>query len=33
MIKARAFDNPIPGYQTWNTISLRLWKSLPFNDI
>lgn len=31
-VKARAFDNPIPGYKTWNTLSLRLWKSLPYND-
>lgn len=29
---ARAFDTPIPGYNTFNTLGLRLWKSLPFNE-
>lgn len=28
---ARAYDTPIPGYATFNTIGLRLWKSLPIN--
>ena len=28
-IVARAYDTPIPGYATFNTIGLRLWKSLP----
>ena len=32
VIMARAFDTPIPGYGTFNTIGLRLWKSLPFNE-
>lgn len=32
VILARAFDNPIPGYDTFNTINLRLWKSLPANE-
>lgn len=26
---ARAFDTPIPGYDTFNSINLRLWRSLP----
>ena len=30
-IIARAYDTPIPGYATFNTIALRLWKSLPLN--
>lgn len=29
---ARAYDTPIPGYATFNTIALRLWKSLPLNE-
>jgi starch phosphorylase len=32
VIKARPFDTPIPGYATWNTNALRLWKSLPLNE-
>ena len=31
-IVARAYDTPIPGYATFNTIGLRLWKSLPLNE-
>jgi starch phosphorylase len=31
-IVARAFDTPIPGYATFNTIGLRLWKSYPINE-
>lgn len=30
-VMARAFDTPIPGYATFNTIGLRLWKSMPIN--
>ena len=30
-VVARAFDNPIPGYDTRNTIGLRLWRSIPNN--
>jgi len=26
---AEAFDNPIPGFETMNTINLRLWRSIP----
>jgi starch phosphorylase len=29
VILACAFDNPIPGYNTFNTVNLRLWKSVP----
>ena len=29
---AMAYDNPIPGYDTWNTINLRLWKALPARE-
>jgi starch phosphorylase len=29
VVLAKAFDNPIPGFQTRNTINLRLWKSIP----
>jgi starch phosphorylase len=31
-ILARAYDTPIPGYNTFNTINLRLWRSLPNNE-
>jgi len=31
-VTARAFDFPIPGFDTYNTINLRLWKSLPDNE-
>ena len=29
---ARAYDNPIPGYGTFNTNNLRLWRSIPRNE-
>lgn len=29
---ARAYDTPIPGYMTFNTIALRLWRSVPANE-
>lgn len=32
VVKAVAYDNPIPGYDTFNTINLRLWKSIPTNE-
>lgn len=32
VIHARAYDNPIPGYNTFNTINLRLWRSLPSSE-
>lgn len=31
-ILARAYDTPIPGYMTFNTIALRLWRSLPATE-
>lgn len=31
-VVARAYDIPIPGYATFNTIGLRLWKSIPANE-
>lgn len=32
VVFARAFDTPIPGYCTDNTVGLRLWKSLPARE-
>ncbi|KAL4507961.1 hypothetical protein ABPG72_021334 [Tetrahymena utriculariae] len=32
IIVARAYDNPAPGYNTFNTINLRLWRSLPSSE-
>ena len=29
VVLAKAYDIPIPGFQTRNTINLRLWKSIP----
>jgi starch phosphorylase len=29
VVLACAYDNPIPGYNTFNTVNLRLWKSAP----
>lgn len=31
-VVARAFDNPIPGYGTKSSVTLRLWKSIPCNE-
>ena len=28
-VSAVAYDNPIPGFQTNNTINLRLWAAKP----
>lgn len=28
----RAYDTPINGYDTYNTIALRLWKSHPASE-
>ncbi len=33
IVIATAYDNPIPGYDTANTINLRLWKSIPYQEI
>lgn len=32
LVYAVAYDNPIPGFNTFNTINLRLWKSEPANQ-
>ena len=32
IVRACAYDTPIPGYNTWNTINLRLWSSKPTNQ-
>ena len=29
LIKAMAYDTPVPGYSTFNTNCLRLWSALP----
>lgn len=29
---ATAYDNPIPGFGTMNSVNLRLWKSVPTNE-
>lgn len=31
-VEAVAYDNPIPGYQTNNTINLRLWAAKPSGE-
>jgi len=30
---AKAYDTPIPGFSTFNTLNLRLWSSVPNNQI
>ncbi|EGR33526.1 hypothetical protein IMG5_050490 [Ichthyophthirius multifiliis] len=32
IIMAKAYDNPIPGYNTFNSIGLRLWRSVPAHE-
>ena len=32
IVLAEAYDNPIPGYNTFNSINLRLWKSVPTRE-
>jgi starch phosphorylase len=32
VVLAMAYDTPIPGYNTWNTNNLRLWRSRPCNE-
>lgn len=29
---AMAYDNPVPGFDTYNTINLRLWKATPSSE-
>jgi len=31
-VEAVAYDNPIPGYGTRNTLNLRLWAAKPSNQ-
>lgn len=31
-VLAVAYDHPIPGFNTFNTINLRLWRSRPTNE-
>jgi len=31
-VRAVAYDTPIPGFDTFNTINLRLWKARPTNE-
>lgn len=31
-VMACAYDNPIPGFNTFNTVNLRLWKSAPGSE-
>ena len=33
IVKAMAYDTPVPGYQTFNTNCLRLWSALPYFDL
>eukprot|EP01069_Polyplicarium_translucidae_P001268 Polyplicarium_translucidae@DN1605_c0_g1_i2.p1 len=32
IVQAMAYDNPIPGFDTYNTINLRLWKAAPSKE-
>ena len=32
VIQAVAYDNPIPGFDTYNTINLRLWRAAPSHE-
>jgi starch phosphorylase len=32
VVIAMAYDNPIPGFDTYNTINLRLWKANPSRE-
>jgi starch phosphorylase len=32
VVLAKAYDTPIPGFNTFNTNCLRLWKSIPCNQ-
>ena len=29
IVQAMAYDNPIPGFDTYNTNNLRLWRACP----
>eukprot|EP00727_Mastigamoeba_balamuthi_P011455 m51a1_g6932 putative glycogen phosphorylase 1 (914) ;mRNA; r:192920-196656 len=32
IVKALAYDTPVPGYRTMNTLNLRLWSALPATE-
>lgn len=32
LVLGMAYDNPMPGYNTFNSINLRLFKSIPYNE-
>jgi starch phosphorylase len=32
VVIAMAYDNPIPGFDTYNTINLRLWRAVPSRE-
>ena len=32
IIQAMAYDNPIPGFDTYNTNNLRLWRACPAKE-
>lgn len=32
VVLAQAYDTPVPGYNTYNTNNLRLWRSRPCNE-
>ena len=32
IVMAVAYDNPVPGYDTYNTINLRLWRAAPARE-
>lgn len=32
VVIAQAYDTPVPGYNTYNTNNLRLWRSRPCNE-
>jgi len=32
VLQAMAYDNPIPGFDTFNCINLRLWKAVPSSE-
>lgn len=32
VVNAVAYDNPVPGYDTFNCINLRLWRAAPSNE-
>lgn len=32
IVQAVAYDNPIPGFDTYNCINLRLWKATPARE-